>query len=75
MFESLTIPLIIIIISIMVFDEFKLSGIEYILIIFYAGLFVVLGMMVGMIKDYLLRLKRNPERKSNAIFLSSANQY
>ena len=37
MFEPLTRPLIIIIISIVVFREFELPGMEYILTVFYAG--------------------------------------
>ena len=69
MFESLTIPLIIIIISIMVFKELELPGMEIILTVFYAGLFVVLGMR--MIKDYLLPLKSNPNRNP-PIYPSSA---
>ena len=74
MFESLTGPLIIIIISIVVFREFELPGMEYILTVFYAGFFVVLVMIVGMIKNKLLPLKRNPKRDL-PIYPSSAKSF
>ena len=43
--------------------------IENIDTLFYAGIFLLLGMMIGMIKDYLLYLKNNPEKPP--IYLTS----
>ena len=76
MFEPLTRPLIIIIISIVVFREFELPGMEYILTVFYAGFFVVLVMIVGMIKNKLLPLKRTPDGNPKpAIYSTRAIEY
>ena len=51
MFEPLTRPLIIIIISLWFFEQFELPGMEYIITVFYAGFFVVLVKIRRSIKN------------------------
>ena len=72
MFEFLNIPFIFISIIIFVVLVNEKPVIENIDTLFYPVVFV-LGILVGMIKDYLLSLKNNPERKpAPPIFQSAA---